>query len=92
MLCFGYNRRAEAQPKCGEQVNICARRAVFHLRDMMRCSIRFWKWDPKRAPQKGDESVLPSLKLINKAFAATLVDVRVDLLTLVLITEQRGAA
>jgi len=42
--------------------------------------------------KKDDRPVLPSLKLINKAFAATLVDVRVDLLTLVLITEQRGAA
>ena len=36
--------------------------------------------------------MLLNLKLIDKAFAATLVDVRVDLLTLVLITEQRGAA
>ena len=31
-------------------------------------------------------------KLIAKDFTATLVDVRVDLLTLVLITEHRGAA
>ena len=31
-------------------------------------------------------------KLIAKDFAATLVDVRVDLLTLVLISRQRGAA
>ena len=37
-------------------------------------------------------SMLPNSKLIVKAFTATLVDVRVDLLTLVLITEQRGAA
>ena len=36
--------------------------------------------------------MLPGSKLIAKAFTATLVDVRVDLLTLVLITEQRGAA
>jgi hypothetical protein len=36
--------------------------------------------------------MLPTSKLMNKAFAATLVDVRVDLLTLVLISEQRGAA
>lgn len=38
------------------------------------------------------ETVLLNSKLITKAFSATLVDVRVDLLTLVLITEQRGAA
>ena len=37
-------------------------------------------------------SMLPNSKLIAKDFTATLVDVRVDLLTLVLITEQRGAA
>jgi hypothetical protein len=37
-------------------------------------------------------SVLLNSKLIAKDFAATLVDVRVNLLTLVLITEQRGAA
>ena len=36
--------------------------------------------------------MLPGSKLIAKAFTATLVDVRVNLLTLVLITEQRGAA
>jgi len=36
--------------------------------------------------------VLLNSKLIAKDFAATLVDVRVNLLTLVLITEQRGAA
>ena len=38
------------------------------------------------------ETVLLNSKLIAKDFTATLVDVRVDLLTLVLITEQRGAA
>ena len=37
-------------------------------------------------------SVLLNSKLIDKAFAATLVDVRVNLLTLVLITEPGGAA
>ena len=36
--------------------------------------------------------MLPTSKLIAKDFTATLVDVRVDLLTLVLITRQRGAA
>ena len=36
--------------------------------------------------------MLPTSKLIAKDLTATLVDVRVDLLTLVLITEQRGAA
>ena len=36
--------------------------------------------------------MLPNSKLIAKDFTATLVDVRVDPLTLVLITEQRGAA
>ena len=51
------------------------------------------EWDPKWAPTKGMNGLmLPNSKLIDKAFAATLVDVRVDLLTLVLITEQRGAA
>jgi hypothetical protein len=38
------------------------------------------------------DSMLLNSKLIDKAFAATLVDVRVDLLTLVLITEPGGAA
>ena len=37
-------------------------------------------------------SVLLNSKLIAKNFAATLVDVSVNLLTLVLITAQRGAA
>ena len=37
-------------------------------------------------------SMLLGSKLIAKNFAATLVDVRVDLLTLVLISRQRGAA
>jgi hypothetical protein len=36
--------------------------------------------------------MLLNSKLIDKDFTATLVDVRVDLLTLVLITEHRGAA
>ena len=36
--------------------------------------------------------MLLNSKVIDKDFTATLVDVRVDLLTLVLITEQRGAA
>ena len=36
--------------------------------------------------------MLPISKLIAKGFTATLVNVRVDLLTLVLITRQRGAA
>lgn len=36
--------------------------------------------------------MLLNSKFIDKAFAAALVDVRDDLLTLVLITEQRGAA
>lgn len=39
-----------------------------------------------------DGLMLLKSKLIAKDFTATLVDVRVDLLTLVLITEQRGAA
>jgi hypothetical protein len=54
-----------------------------------------------KSPQMGSQtgfhkkvngSVLPISKLIAKDFTATLVNVRVDLLTLVLITEQRGAA
>jgi hypothetical protein len=36
--------------------------------------------------------MLLNAKLIDKGFTAPLVDVRVDLLTLVLITEHRGAA
>ena len=44
------------------------------------------------SPKRMFETVLLNSKLIAKAFAATLLDVRVDLLTLVLITEQRGAA
>ena len=42
--------------------------------------------------QRVIRSVMPNSTLIAKDFAATLVDVRVDLLTLVLITEHRGAA
>jgi hypothetical protein len=42
--------------------------------------------------ERVNKSVLLNSKLIAKDFTATLVDVRVDLLTLVLITEQRGAA
>ena len=44
------------------------------------------------SPKRVNRSVLLNSKLIAKGFTATLVDVRVDLLTLVLITEQRGAA
>ena len=44
------------------------------------------------SPKRVFETVLLNSKLIAKAFTATLLDVRVDLLTLVLITEQRGAA
>ena len=36
--------------------------------------------------------MLLNSKLIDKSFTATLVNVRVDLLTLVLITQQWGAA
>ena len=93
LWCFGYNRRAKAQPRCGEQVKICVRKAVFPLRSMMRCSIRVVEWDPKRAPPKrACRLMLLTSKLIAKDFTATLTNVRVDLLTLVLITEHRGAA
>ena len=44
------------------------------------------------SPQGVCGLMLPNSKLIDKDFTATLVDVRVDLLTLVLITELRGAA
>ena len=42
--------------------------------------------------ERVNKTVLLNSKLIAKDFTATLVDVRVNLLTLVLITEQRGAA
>ena len=46
----------------------------------------------KGSPERVIKSVLLNSKLIAKDFTTALVDVRVDLLTLVLITQKRGAA
>ena len=44
-------------------------------------------------PQKGFSSSMPMfLKAIDKSFTVTLPDVRLNLLTLVLISRHRGAA
>ena len=60
---------------------------------MMQCSIRHSEWDPKRVLREWVCSLmLLNSMLVDKAVTVTLVDVRVDLLTLVLITEQWGAA
>jgi hypothetical protein len=53
VLFFGYNRRAEAQPKCGEQVKFAFVTPFLGLRGMMRCSIKSDEWDPKLDSHKG---------------------------------------
>jgi hypothetical protein len=60
---------------------------------MRLCSISQGEWDPKTGfPERVAVSMTSTAKMIGKDVMAASADVRLNLLTLVLITPTRGAA
>ena len=69
------------------------RTLCYGLRMMRQCSISLAEWDPKSGSLEWVAvSMTSTAKLIGKDVMAASADLRLNLLTLVLITPTRGAA